>query len=145
MTFLIILLAFVLWVASSAVPAYLITVFFAKSFIWEFFVPVFIFLLIIIKSIDSITLSIRKRNKDIATAAAEAERTKYSIVGVNCHKCREMNSVELLVNSIDNKFKCKSCEAENKVLIAFKSIHPASDYTTFNMEEDILDGNIGTE
>jgi len=138
--FFAIFLALLLSVGLSYATASALTNLFNLPSWWALiFTP---WLLVLLKGIENFFRSVRDNRMLIAEAIATRERTKHlEMSGLLCYKCRMENTAIIHPNKTST-FECVHCKALNKVIVAHKCIHPATDYETFNMDKDILEGAI---
>ena len=103
------------------------------SFVWSF---------VIITFSSRVINTTRDRILMVARAEELAEANKYQIVqNIECYKCKGLNDVPMIVSQ-SNIFNCSTCDAANKILFAVKTCSSAEQATTFNLDAEILVGNV---
>lgn len=104
---------------------------------------VFIWCAVALIAINQLISTNKLSTQTAAIAALEAERTKYQILqAVECYACRELHDVPVVISET-NTFICTNCGVDNKMLIATKTCAAAEQATTFDMDAEIMMGNIG--
>ena len=135
------LVGFTITGAICGITARVVTAAFQLNQVW--FWVVFIWCAVALIAINQIISSMRLSSQTAAQAALKAEQTKYQILqGVECHACRELHDVPVVISET-NTFTCTNCGADNKMLIATKTCAAADQATTFDMDVEIMLGNIG--
>jgi len=111
------------------------------DFHWFWGIFAVAFALLIISS--QVASTIASNSNRVTSAIEAAERSRYqTLKGVECYKCKSLNDVPIIISQ-SNEFVCASCSTKNRMLFATKTCEPNDPATTFNMDVEILQGNVG--